>query len=373
MTETQYAPQTEREEDEIDLIAIAKTLWNGRKIIIWSAVIGLVVGVAVAFLTPKQYTVTSVIVPQYSGKSSGSGLSALASMAGINIGSAGDASGEISPLLYPQIVSSVPFQLELMNTPIHFSKVDHPVSLYEYYTVWEKPTVLATIKKYTLGLPGMIISAIRPKKDSLIIPTDATGPKVIALTEKQDKIYQFLAKSVSLEANAKEGYLTLSTTLNEPLATAELGQIAQDLLQQFVIDFKTSKSKAELDFIQERYNEVKAQAEGYQINIAQNTDKYKNLTSSVPQVQNTRVQTKYGVANTVYTELAKQLEQAKIQVKKDTPTFTVVQPVTIPIEPTGSGKAIKVLISIFLFVFIGIAIIFIRNQYPIIKEKFKAN
>ncbi len=139
MTEQDYI--RENKEDEIDLIAIAKTLWEGRKTILWSAAIALVLGVAIAFMSAKEYTVSSVIVPQYSGKSTAGGLSALASMAGINIGSS-DNSGEISPLLYPQIVQSVPFQLELMNTPVHFQEVDHPVSIYEYYTEIAKPDVL---------------------------------------------------------------------------------------------------------------------------------------------------------------------------------------------------------------------------------------
>lgn len=356
-------------EEEIDLIALSKTLWAGRKTIIWFSIVGLVIGTLFAFLSPKQYTVSSVIVPQYSGKSTGSSLSALASMAGINIGSS-DNSGEMSPLLYPQIVQSVPFQLELMNTPVHFQEVNQPVSVYEYYTEYAKPRILSVIKKYTLGLPGMILSAIRPDKDSIQLPSDGTGPKVISLSEEQDKIYQFLSKSVLLDANAKEGYLTLTTTMEEPLLAAEVGQLAQNLLQQYVIDFKTQKSKNELEFIQERYDAAKAEMERKQYNAAASTDKNKFLTTTTAQLGTTRANTNYQISNAVFMELAKQLEQAKIQVKKDTPTFTVVQPVTIPIEPSGSGKALKIAITIFLFVVFSVIYIYIKNQYPKIKDLF---
>lgn len=369
MTEQNSNTSENPKEDEIDLIAIAKTLWQGRKTILWFSLFGMVMGVFVAFLSPKQYTVSSVIVPQYTGKSTGSSLSALASMAGINIGSA-ETGGEISPLLYPQIVSSVPFQLELMNTPVHFQEVDHPVSVYEYYTEYAKPGIFSVVKKYTLGLPGIILSSIRPKKDSVQIPTDGKGPQVIALNEKQDKIYRILSKSVLLDANAKEGYLTFTTTMEEPLVAAEIGQLAQNLLQQFVIDFKTQKSKNELEFIQERYDVAKAEMERKQYNAAASTDKNKFLTTTTAQLGTTRANTNYQISNAVFLELAKQLEQAKIQVKKDTPTFSVVQPVTIPIEPSGSGKAFKIAITILLFVIFGFVYIFIKNQYPKIKELF---
>ncbi|MEA4839738.1 MAG: hypothetical protein VB110_01885 [Bacteroidales bacterium] len=139
-------------------------------------------------------------------------------------------------------------------------------------------------------------------------------------------------QTIALAVDKNEGYLTLTVNMPEALAAAELAQKAQDLLQREIIKFKVEKSQADLDFIQERYNVAKAEAEGYQVNIAVNTDRYKNLTSSLPQVKTTRVQTKYGIASGVYQDLAKQLEQAKIQVKKDTPVFTVVEPMTIPTE-----------------------------------------
>lgn len=355
-------------EDDFDLIAIAKTLWQGRRIIIWFSVVGLVIGVLVAFLSPKQYTVNSVIVPQYSGKSSGSGLSALASMAGINIG-ATETGGEISPLLYPQIVQSVPFQLELMNTPVHFQDVDHPVSVYEYYTEFARPSLISIIKKYTIGLPGIILTAIRPEKDSILIPSDGKGPKVIALSEKQDIIYQFLSKSVLLDANAKEGYLTFTTTMAEPLVAAEVGQLAQNLLQQFVIDFKTQKSKNELEFIQERYDAAKAEMERKQYNAAASTDKNKFLTTTTAQLGTTRANTNYQISNAVFMELAKQLEQAKIQVKKDTPTFTVVQPVTIPNVASGNSKLVIILVTVFLFVILSLILILTRTKLTEIKNR----
>ncbi len=223
-----------------------------------------------------------------------------------------------------------------------------------------------------MGLPGLLISAIRPKKEAIQIPKAGEGPTVLALTEEQNKIYQFLSKSVMLDANAKEGYLTFSTTMPEPVLAAEVGQLAQDLLQKFVIDFKTQKSKQELGFIQERYDVAKSEMERKQYNAAASTDRTKFLTTTTAQIGSTRAQTNFQISNAVFMELAKQLEQAKIQVKKDTPTFTIVQPVTIPIEPSGSGKMMKLIIALFLGVVAGMGIIFVKKQYPLLKEKFKS-
>ena len=67
---------------KIDLIALAKTLWDNRKFIIITVAIFMVLGVAVALLTPKEYTASTTVVPQISDTSTKlGGLSSLAAMA----------------------------------------------------------------------------------------------------------------------------------------------------------------------------------------------------------------------------------------------------------------------------------------------------
>ena len=363
---------TTEDEEEIDLIAIVKTLWNGRKTLIISIGVGAVLGLFVAILSPKEYTVSTVMVPQSGTDMSKSQLSGLASMAGLNIGMA--QSSDLSPVIYPKIVNSVPFKLELMNTPIHFSDVDKPVSIFDYYTdnQYNKPSVLSVIKKYTLGLPGFILSVIRKKPQELELPKDLEKSKLISLSKDQKDIIKQLDQTISLAVEKKEGYLTLTVNMPEALAAAELAQKAQELLQREIINFKVEKSQADLDFIQERYNVAKAEAEGYQVNIAVNTDRYKNLTSSLPQVKTTRVQTKYGIASGVYQDLAKQLEQAKIQVKKDTPVFTIVEPVTIPTERSKPNRAMILMIWLFLGGVIGCGIVYGKQWLKDVRSKWQS-
>ncbi len=83
--------QTEQgyiEEDEIDLIALAKTLWEGRKNIIKITLIFMGIGLFVALTTPAEYTSTVVVKPTLSDSKSklGGSLGGLVTMAGINLG-----------------------------------------------------------------------------------------------------------------------------------------------------------------------------------------------------------------------------------------------------------------------------------------------
>ena len=370
MSKQQEWEDFEMPDETIDLIALTKKLLAGWKVIAIATGAGLLLGLLVAIGSTKQYTVTTVMVPQVGSKTSAGGLSSLAALAGVDLSST--TSGELSPIVYPQIVSSTPFKLELMNTRFKFEEVADPVSLYDYYTQYQKTSVVGTIKKYTIGLPGVIMGAIKGKKEEPVYDKNSAS-KLIVLTKDQNDISTMLDKTVLADVDAKQGYLTLTVTMEEPLLAAQVGQKAQEILQREIIRFKVQKAQADLDFIQERYDELKSKAEGYQVGIAQKNDQYKSLVSTVPQVQTTRLQTQYGIASSVFQEVAKQLEQAKIQVKRDTPVFTIVQPVVIPIEPSGMGRMMKMIIFIFLGGIVGIGIVLGKHFFAGLKEKWNEN
>ena len=364
-------PQFE-EEEGIDIMALVKQLWDGRKtVIIWTCSF-IVLGLIAALTMKRTYSVSTVMVPQVGSKSNSS-LSSLASLAGFDLGTTSSAS-DLSPLIYPQIVNSVPIRKELMYTPVHYAKVDTAVCMYTYYTEIVKPTVFGTIKKYTIGLPGVILGALRKEKPDVVLPGDGSAsnsPKPLVLTKKEEKILKALSQSVSLAVDKKEGYITLNVIGSEPIQTAELAMKAQQLLQEEITRFRIEKSQNELDYIQARYDEIKKETESYQEQLARMTDRSQSTIGTRDGIELARIQSKYNISNSIYSELSKQLEQAKMQVKKDTPVFTVVQPVTVPIQPSNS-RAKTLIVWTFFGGILGCGIVLGRNYWPKLKEQFKS-
>ena len=64
-----------------------------------------------------------------------------------------------------------------------------------------------------------------------------------------------------MNLNDKDGYITLSVDMPEPLAAAQLAAKVQELLQRYVTDFKIQKVKANLEFVEGRYEEAKKEYE----------------------------------------------------------------------------------------------------------------
>lgn len=367
---TTYHPVPE-EEEGIDIMALVRSLWEDRKTIIICTAVFIVLGLVAALTMKRTYTVNTVMVPQLSsGKTSS--LSSLASLAGFDLGTS--PSADLSPVTYPQIVSSTPFRLELLHTPLHYEKADTAVSMLDYALNYDKPGVMAAVKKYTIGLPGVILGALRGEKEELSLPAEGVteGPKPLLVNKDEEKFMTAIGNAVSLAVDKKEGLLTLSVTGSEPIQTAELALKAQQLLQAEITRFRTEKAEAELEYVQARYKEVKAEADHYQNLLASVTDRSQSMTTTRSRVEMERVRSKYTVANSIYLEMAKQLEQSKMQVKRDTPAFTIVQPVAVPTKPSNS-RAKTLIVWTFLGFVLGCGIVLLKGYLPKLKEMFNAD
>ncbi len=371
MTELQNTPllpQQPVEEDEIDLIQLTKTLWKSRKMVVKITVAFMILGLLVAFLTPTEYSVTTVMVPQVAGKSKLGGLSSLAAMAGVNLNVSGGS--ELSPMVYPQIVQSIPFKKELIKTKLTFEGIDHPVTYYDYYMKFAKSGVLGTVMKYTLGLPGTIKKAIFAKKKATVKPlADTSG--LIWLTNAQESLAKHLDNTVYVNVDAKTGNVSLTAIMPQALAAAQLGKRAQELLQQFIISFKIKKAKAQLNFIKGRYVVRKKDFEKAQDRLASFLDKNRNVSTAVAQAQQERLQNEYQLAFGVYSSLAQQLEQAKIQVKQETPVFSIIQPVTVPNQRFKPKRAQILIIWTFIGLIIGIGWVFGKEYLQKVKKEWE--
>ncbi len=359
------------EEDEIDLIQLAKKLWNGRKLIIKITLIFMVIGLFIALFSPKQYQVTSVVVPQASsGSSKLGGLSSLAAIAGINLNT-NSGGAVLSPMIYPRIVQSIPFKKALMQTMLNFKDIDHPVTYYEYYTQYAKPSVLS----YITGLPGMIksipgiILKIFRKKQIEISVADTTN--LIRLSKDEKKLVGGLTNTVYADVDAKNGYITITAIMPEALAAAQLNEKALELLQENIIEIRSKKAKAQLNFVQGRYDAKKKAYEAIQDKLALLTDRSNNVITQADQIKITRLQGDYQIALSVYTSLAKQLESASIQVKDDTPVFSVIEPAIIPNERFKPKRSQILIIWTFIGIIIGIGWVFGKEYFDKVKAEWE--
>lgn len=354
MTMEQFQNQNNMpvEEQEIDLVELIQKMWINRWLIIKVTGVFVVLGVLVALFSAKVYTASCDIVPD-TGKSGNSKMSSLAALAGVSLGGGEDVTA-LSPLVYENIMNGTSFRKELMQTKIDFEDIDKPVSFFDYYTSEEynKPSVLSYVKKYTIGLPFVILNAIRgeqPEPDYSAVG-NSDGPTLETLSKDEFDAMKILGQSISLTLQEKKGFVTITSNMPEAVAAAQLAQATVVLLQKYITEFKIAKVQSNLDFIQSRYDEAKKNFEDIQVRRAAFRDANTNTNKYSARVEAEKLDAEYTLAMNLYSELAAQLEQAKIEVKKDTPMLTVVRPVTIPYKKSKPQR-LQILVA---FTFLGV-------------------
>jgi len=358
-----------KDPDEIDLMAMIKTAWNGRKTMMWFLLIFAVLGVLVAQFSPVEYSAKTIMVPQIQSKSSG--LGGLAVLAGINLASVDQGGSELSPSVYPQIVQSIIFQKEIMYTPFTWKKVASPTNMITYYKDYYKPGPLPVIKRYTIGLPRVIMGLLRGKDTMMKVITEEKQEDIVTLSNTEKVMRSLLSKNLTLELKSKEGYIALHAIAPEAKVAAQMAVKAQKLLQDKITEYKIDKAKQNLAFIQELFSEKKKDFENAQDRLARFRDRNLNLGSAMARTDEERLQSEYQIAFSVYNEVAKQLENAKIKVKEDTPVFAIIEPVSVPLSKSKPDKVKIIIIWIFFGGIIGIGWIFGKHYLVDIKKKWK--
>ena len=353
-------------EDEIDLIELLKKVYLEKKFILKTSILAALFGIVYALFQPNEFTSSTTFIPQLSSgvKTGGSSLSGLASLAGINIGSM-ESSSEFPPTLYPQVVNGIPFQLDLLSSEItSYNKVSN---VKDYFL--EKKSsfnVFGIIKKYTIGLPSLILGSFKNQEVQLV------ESEIFSVSDEDQKLFDTLNKALSLSLNEKEGFITISFTDNNKNVAAQLTQISQNLLQEKIIEFKNKSSKEMLDFALKQYSEKKESYETLQDEKAIFVDKNINISSSLFQNKLSRLESEVNISELIVQQLASQVEQAKLQVNKDTPVFTTIKPVTIPFERSAPKRSLIVITFLFLGFVLSCGYVLVKEPASAILKSIKS-
>ena len=235
-------------EDEISLVDILRPLWQNGKLLWRSGVVGIILGVFVALLTPNEYSANSVFVPNYGGQSGGSSsLKGLASLAGFNLGGSISGASELSPMLYGQIIQGVTFNKQLLNSKM-FIKGDS-VSVQQF--LLDRP---GSAIGWLTSIPSKLIGLFKSEKESLA--SGLTG--IETLSQEESDLIKSLSEIISLSVNDQDGYIELSATTGDASVSAQLTSIVQGLLQDQIIAIKTQSSKELVVYLNELFDEKKS-------------------------------------------------------------------------------------------------------------------
>ena len=322
--------------DEIDLIELLKTAWNGRKQIIIISFVFVLVGVAAALLSPVVYSSSTTFINSQTESSSSSGLSGVASLVGINLGGMSSGS-EIPSTMYPQLGESIEFKRDLLNSYIDEKEQIKLEDFLANYNDIEK--------------------SVTENNNKLFI------------SEYEDELFNIINDVVSISVNQKDGFITITANMPNSEYAANTCINAREILQQTVINNRIKSAKQKLEYSEEQLNSKRIEFEEVQNKLAYFNDSNLNLVTSSVINEREKLEAEFQIINAVMIELSKQVEQRKLQVSEDTPVFSIVKEASMAVKRSSPKRTQMILIFGFIGLVTSISYTLIKSPIAqILKE-----
>ena len=217
--------------------------------------------------------------------------------------------------------------------------------------------------KKILLYPISLLSELISKNN---IEKDAESINILQLSEEEFNLHESLSSIIFLELNDKEGFIQLSVKDNNPLIASQIAQTANKLLQKNIIEFKLKNINDTYKFVSSQLEIAKRNFYKLQDSLAIFSDRNKNIKTDLFKNQFSRIESEYIISKNIYNELALNKEKTAIEVKKNTPIFTIIKPVVIPNEKSDPKRSLIVIIYTFLGLSVSSLYVIIRSPLFII-------
>ena len=364
--------------DEITIKDIARVFQSAivaqRKLIIVVAVLFIMLAFVDYKLSPAEYQSEATVFLE-SGSGNGSTAAALAGL--LSGAPAASSGGEtFGPAMYPKIVSSQAFlnALAVIKIPANPYTKDS-ITLEEYFAkgaplsffqkVKNLPTSLAHIFSRSVQEPAPKVIPLPKIVDStLTVQSQISAnmffsnkvPPIVQLEGPRNRVITILRPRIKVKV--VDGEVTVSVKMPDSFLAAAVNKILLEQLINYVTAFKTMKQQTSIDFLQRRFAESKGVYMAEQQSLAGLKDNSLGVIFESAQTRQQVLENELIIAFNVYNQFAVQLEAAKIELKKETPLFRVLEPISLPspqVEPSLSSKINKyILFAIVLsFLMVG--------------------
>lgn len=342
------APQ----EESIDIIPYLKKLLENWKLLFKIGCIASVVALLLVIDLPKKYAATAVLAPEIAQKSGGN-LSSLAAIAGINLNNA-VMTDAMYPDLYPEIVSSIPFNVELLSLPVTVRvKKDKYIEtdLYTYLDKYQKASWWSHVLNAPFKALGWLIDQIKTDKG------ESQGPSAIDpehLTRKQDRIIKALQKSVSINVEKKTFLISLGVSLQSPEISKQVCETIVENLKTYVVDYRTAKARRDVEYYTKLNDEARENYYAIQQKYAAYVDGNQGISRASVRIEQERLQNETSLAFGLFNQTSQQLQMAQAKVQLETPVCVVLKPASVPLKGSPS-RAKNLLTLVFLAEFVAAA------------------
>lgn len=321
----------------------AQILKSRKKSYIKILVLTFVFACVIIFPQPRYYTCEMKLAPEYGSGSSSEGIGSLAASFGFDLSSM-QGSDAIYPMLYPELFESPEFLVPLFDVWVQTADGAVSTNYHDYLKEHQKKNPLTYPLRACISAARKLFE--QDGESNAFHSGSAISP--FRLNKKDFGLMCKIADKVKCSVNKKNNVVSIVVEDQDALVCATLADSVRAHLQDFIINYRTSKARQDVAYYQllrdsalVEYNQAVARYSGY-------CDKHQNVILQAIISERDQLENDMALKLSKYQTVCSQLENAKAKVQEQTPAFTVIKSPTVPIKPAGPKRVIFIAFMLIL-------------------------
>ena len=389
-----YEP--EDPEDQIHLSDLFFSIWDHKKTIAVITSVFIIYGVLLSLSATEQFTSSTTMMPNVEQRTQlPSGLQQFSGLLGGGAMQQGVSGDEINMMLYPDIIYSTPAMYNLIYEEIDVPNIEGKVTVKDYMLEHQTPSTLAkvtgTFLKYTVHLPVTVLSGLQDlvswifsgktvdetefeeaREEAVVESDELPGLEdtKVRLTYDEWNFMGGMRDRIETNHVTDTGLFSIEVQMPDPEVSAQVTESIIEYLTEYIIEYRTERLVRNLNFIEERYDEIEEEFLEAQKTLAEFRDRNVNIATARARSEEQRLESEYQLKFDLYNGISQQKEDAKFQLMQETPVFKVLEPVSVPTNRSSPQRALMVILYTSLGGFVSLFYIYVKSRvWPMLSNR----
>lgn len=313
-----------------------KFVWSNKKTYIIYSIIGAVLSLVISFSIPKSYSTSVVLAPEPQSGALGSGLSGIASFAGIDMAGMNQDAYTID--LYPSIVSSKDFIHSLCDIRVKSNKLEvdttYAVYLRRYrkYPWWNQPLI---------WVQSFIGSMSKPDN----VPTEQN---LRFISKEQEALDNMIMNNVRCSVESLTGVISITVIDQDPEVCAMVADSVVCRLSNFIHEYRTAKARAEHEHLMALCDSTRKTYLAVQDKYVEFSRSHISLSSPLHKAEEEFLRNEVSLAYTAYSNMVSQVQMAEAKIMETTPLYTTVESAYVPLKADSPKKLMMLVVFVLM-------------------------
>ncbi|MCE7995865.1 MAG: hypothetical protein HEP71_28055 [Roseivirga sp.] len=351
---------------EVSIIEMAKLLWKGKLWVIKVSSIFVVLGLAIALTTPKEWqTSTKLFMDYKSGGPNLGALSSLVGLAGVRLPQL-QSGGSLTPMAYEEVLKDNELILDILDDKFYFSTVGDSLTLRDFYLEETRKSPVSSV----LGSYKYILKLFKKKPSDEGGSSKSMGGSFLNISLEDEGLIDRFKESLKVSVDVETFMLSISIKLQDPQGSAQVSLRCYDKLKAFLDKYTKEKNLKNLEFVETQLEAKRKEFLSAQKALADFLDSNQALSTRAAESEVEVLRNRKDLIYSVYLTLSNSYQEAVLAAQSSSSFLAKVGPTRVPVVPSEPQK-LNILITWTLLGGIIASIIYLvknRDREPAIVE-----